>query len=418
MKEFAEVTCPFCGLLCDDLVISSNSHHLKTIKNACAKATSCFEAPIVDIKPKIKNKAVSIEAAIKHAIEILSASYTPLLTGLGTDASGMRQLMNLADLKGAVIDHMHGNALMRNTLVMQDLGWIMTTMTEIRNRADMIIFVGTDATNYPRFFERAIWPNKSMFGLKNEEKDIIYIGENLNIRSGISPKGKKPTVLKCQNDDINEIISTIHALISGSTIDVEKVAGIKAGVLEKLADKIKQASYGVIVWAPAELNVPHAELTIQSLTELAKYLTRSTRFSGFTLGGNDGATTANSLCAWQSGYPLRVNFNKGFPDYEPNRYSTNNVLKNKEVDSLLWVSSFSDTHKPPKALIPSIVLAMPSTKIGYTPDVFIPVSTPGIDHAGQLNRTDTVITLMLKKLRTSPHPSVANVIEKMIEGLR
>ncbi|MEM7027029.1 MAG: formylmethanofuran dehydrogenase subunit B [Pseudomonadota bacterium] len=416
-EEISEVACPFCGLLCDDLVIRTENNRLSVSKNGCAKSKKLFKAPIIDSAPTLKGSKTSLESAIAKACEILSESDTPLFTGLGTDAGGMRQIMSLADHCGAVLDHMHGNALIRNTLVLQDLGWIMTTMAEIKNRADLIIFVGTDTSAYSRFFERVIWNEKSMFGLKQDDKEIVFIGEKLNSKLGISPNGKKPTVINCKNQDINEIISTIHALSSGAELDVEKIANIKASVLVNLAEKMKQAKYGVFVWAPAELTMPHAELTIQSMTELAKYLTRKTRFAGFTLGGNDGATTVNSLCTWQSGYPLRINFNKGYPEYDPNRYSTSNVLKKKEVDSMLWVSSFSIQHRPPKASIPSIILATPGTDIGFKADVFIPVSTPGLDHTGQLNRTDSVVTLPLKKLRQSPYPSVASVVSSIMQGM-
>lgn len=180
---------------------------------------------------------------------------------------------------------------------------------------------------------------------------------------------------------------------------------------------MKSATYGVIVWSPAELNIPHADLTIQNFTETVKYLTRFTRFAGFSLAGNDGATTANAVCAWQSGYPLRVNFNKGYPDYDAHRYSTRNVLKNKEVDALLWISSFSSNVNPPRASIPTIVLATPDTKLNFKPDVFIPVSTPGVDHTGQLFRTDSVVALPLKQVRQSPYASVNSILKQVIERM-
>jgi formylmethanofuran dehydrogenase subunit B len=413
-----EVPCPFCGIVCDDLVVENNNDKLTVLKNGCPRAKAGFEKTPAKTSPAIKGKNVTLEQAIDKACSILNQSHTPLIAGLGTDAGGMRQLMHLADISGAVLDHMHGNALIRNTLVLQDLGWITTTMAEIKNRADMIIFVGTDASQYSRFYDRVVWNEKAMFKKKHEEREIVYIGNNLNTKQGISPSGKKPTVLKCKNEEIKEIISVMHAITSGASIDVEKVAGIKVTELEKLANKMQKAKYGVFVWAPAELTMPHAELTIQSLTEMAKYLTRVTRFAGFTLGGNDGATTANSICAWQSGYPLRVNFSKGFPDYDPNHYTTSNLLKNKEVDSLLWVSSFNSSHKPPKASIPTIVLAPPDIKIDFKPDVYIPVSIPGVDHSGQLFRTDSVIALRLKQLRQSPYSSVASVVNQFIEGVK
>ena len=44
------------------------------------------------------------------------------------------------------------------------------------------------------------------------------------------------------------------------------------------------------------------------------------------------------------------------------------------------------------------------------PDIYIPVATPGIDHAGHIYRTDNVVALRLRKLRETKLPSVADVI--------
>ncbi len=412
-----EVTCPFCGILCDDLVVKNQDEKLNVLENACPRAVMAFENEIPDNFPKIKGKKASLDDAIDAVCSILKKSQTPLLAGLGSDVGGIRQVMHLADKTGAVLDHMHGNALIRNTLVLQDLGWIMTTMAEIRNRADLVIFAGTDATNFPRFYERVIWNEQSMFKLKNDDRQIVYIGDKLNTKSGINPNGKRPTVLNCKTEQIGEIVASIHALVAEENLDVKEVAGVKINVLQTLAEKMKSAKYGVIVWAPGELDIPHAELTIQNLSEFTKYMTRITRFAGFSLGGNDGGMTANSVCAWQSGYPLRVNFNKGYPDYDAHRYTTRNVLKNKEVDALLWISSFKSNIKPPRASVPTIVMGGPETKLNFKPDVFIPVSTPGIDHTGQLIRTDNVVSLPLKQVRQSPYSSVSSVLKQVIERM-
>lgn len=412
-----DVTCPFCGILCDDLVIQNQKDELVILENGCPKAVASFESKTTINSPKIHGNAVSLDDAINEICNILKNSHTPLIAGLGSDAGGIRQVMHLADKTGAVLDHMHGNALIRNTLVLQDLGWITTTLAEIRNRADLIIFAGTDATNYPRFFERAVWPAASMFKLNNEHREIVYIGDNLNTKQGISPQGKQPLNLNCKTEQIGEIITSLHALVTGATLDAKEIAGIKIKTLESLAAKMQSAKYGVIVWASSELDIPHAELTIQNFCEIVKYLTRMTRFAGFSLGGNDGATTANSICAWQSGYPLRVNFNKGYPDYNAHKYSTSNVLKNKEVDSQMWISSFSSNIKPPRASIPTIVLATPDTKLNFKPDVFIPVSTPGVDHTGQLFRTDSVVALPLKQLRQSAYESVNSILKQVIDRI-
>jgi len=409
-----DVPCPFCSLICDDLVIQNKEGKLTVKENGCAKAKAHFAQPLPDVKPTLKGKSCSIGEAIKAAAKILKQSSAPLIAGLGTDIGGMRSVMHLADNIGATIDHMHSDGAIRNTLVLQDLGWVMTTMSEIKNRADFIIFAGTDASNYPRFFERVIWNKNSLFRNIKKRK-IVYIGDKLKTSTGRSPEGKLPTVLKCEQEEINEIISVLHAIIAGNKIQPPKIAGINLTTLQKLAKQMQEAKYGVIVWAPGELNFPHAELTIQSICELVKYLTRTTRFAGFTLAGGDGAMSANSVSAWQSGFPLRVNFSKGFPRHDVGRNSTKNLLKNKEVDAMMWISSFSSNTRPPKAKIPTVVLASPEEKLDFKPDVFIPVATPGIDHSGQLIRTDNVVSLPLKKLRDSKYMSVSDILNRIIE---
>lgn len=409
------VSCPFCGILCDDLVVENKENRLKVLKNGCVKSNTLFQKEIPKASAQIKGKNVSLDEAINLASTILKKSYAPLFAGLGTEVSGMRKVMELADKTGAILDHMHGDGLIRNTLVLQDLGWMMTTMAEIKNRADLIIFAGTDASNFSRFYERVIWNKDAMFKKKNEEKDIVYIGNDLDSKQGISPNGKRPTNIKCKTEEIGEIISSLHVLISGATLDVKEVAGTKISTLKKLAERMMATKYGVIVWAPSELDIPHAELTIQNFCETVKYLNRLTRFAGFSLGGNDGGMSAMSVSAWQSGYPLRVNFNKGYPDYDAHRYSTKKVLKNKEADALLWISSFESTKTPPRASIPTIVLGNSGNKLGFKPDVFIPVSTPGVDHAGQIIRTDSVVSLPLKQLRQSPYESVYSVIKQILD---
>ncbi len=409
-----EVACPFCSLLCDDLIVQNDNEQLKVVKNGCPKAIAAFEQPQIDTSPSLKGKKVSLQQAIAAAAAILKKSQQPLIAGLGSDVSGMRQMMRLADQTGAIMDHMHGDAIMRDSLVLQDYGWITTTFAEVKNRADLIIFAGTDGTRLPRFFERVVWNQQTLYQKGPPARNIVYIGENLNTKAG----GKRPTLLNCKTDQIGEVVSSLQALVAGAKLDVKQVAGIQIKKLEALAKQMKAAQYGVLVWSPKELRVPHAELVIQRFCEIVKYLNRTTRFAGLSLGGDDGAVTANTVCTWQSGYPVRVNFNQGYPDYDPHRYASDTVLKNKIADALVWVSSFSSNIAPPKAFtIPTIVLAKPDLKLSFKPDVLIPVSTPGVDHAGQLFRADSVIALPLKKIRRSPHASVSHIIGQLLANI-
>lgn len=415
---YHDVPCPFCSLLCDDLVISNQKEKRKVIKNGCHKAITQFEIDYSDLKPKLDGKECTLDEAIKQATKILQKSRQPLIGGLGTDVNGMRSAIALSEKIGAVIDHMHSMGTFRNLRVLQDKGWMMTTLAEIKNRADLIIFAGTDAvTNYPRFFERVIWNEHSLVKNSNKQRQIIYIGDNLDSSNAKIKSGKTPVNISCKSDQISEVITALHALTVGNELDKPTVAGIKIPELQRLVSMMVKAKYGVIVWAPGELNIPHAELTVQSIGELIKYLNRITRFTGFSLGGNDGGITANSVCTWQTGYPLRINFAPGYPEYDPYKFSAGKMLKRMEVDSMLWISGFNSDIKPPSAKIPTIILSSNGIRPARNPDVFIPIGIPGIHHSGQLFRTDTIVSLKLKKITNNKKPSAAEIMNKIIQGL-
>jgi formylmethanofuran dehydrogenase subunit B len=419
IKTFHDVPCPFCSLLCDDLVIKNQNGSLKVRKNGCHRAISHFEQARPNAQPLIKGKATSLDDAISYTSAILRKASQPLIAGLGTDVNGMRSAIHLAERTGAIIDHMHSAGIMRNLRVVQDHGWIMTTLSEIKNRADLIIFAGTDGIkNFPRFFERVIWHKDALFNKKIRQREIVYIGEKLDTSAGKNPAGRQPVILECRQEQIGEIISTLHALVVGNTIRTASVAGIKIAELETLAEKLKKASYGVLVWAPGELDFPHAELTVRAFCELIKYLNRVTRFAGFSLGGNDGGISAMNVATWQSGYPLRVSYSKGYPEYDPYKYSTRNVLRKKEVDAMIWISSFSTDTKPPRAKIPTVILSTPLIKLDFRPDVFIPTGTPGLDHKGQLFRTDSVVSLPLKQINECRYPSVSIILSRVLNSLQ
>jgi formylmethanofuran dehydrogenase subunit B len=77
MTIHQEVTCPFCSLLCDDLVIQNDSGHIKVKENGCAKAIAQYEQPPVNRQPLIKGKQVSIDDAITHAGKLIRQAKQP-----------------------------------------------------------------------------------------------------------------------------------------------------------------------------------------------------------------------------------------------------------------------------------------------------------------------------------------------------
>jgi formylmethanofuran dehydrogenase subunit B len=67
--------------------------------------------------------------------------------------------------------------------------------------------------------------------------------------------------------------------------------------------------------------------------------------------------------------------------------------------------------------LPVILLATPGVKPAQTPEVFIPVGTPGVDHRGLLVRCDSVVSLPLKNLGRAKLPIAAEVLASIEAAL-
>jgi formylmethanofuran dehydrogenase subunit B len=407
-----DVTCPFCGLLCDDLTVVSDADQLTVSGGGCARSDAGFDAPAGPAEPLVDGGPASLHDAVARAAGILRAAALPLYGGLGTDVAGMRAVLALADRTGGVLDHMHGESTLHNVLAMQDAGWMITTLTEVRNRADVLVLAGTDATGrIPRFFERLVWNPETLFGQSTAAREIVYLGTGLDTSAGHAPDGRPPTVVPCERARLGEVAAVLRALLAGRPLRRASLGGVALEELAGLAARLQAARYGVLAWSAADLDGAHADLTVQALAELVRELNRTTRWAGLPLGGEDGATTAAQVCTWQSGYPLRVGFGRGYPDYDPWRHATGALLASGTADALLWISAFDREAAPPAAGPPTIVLGRPGMAFARPPAVYIPVGTPGLDHAGQLCRMDSVVTLPLRALRATGLPSVADVLD-------
>jgi len=388
--------CPACGLLCDDLVLESSAP--LSIKNACAKGISFFDKAIIGsaTKPNVAGKATDLDVAIQAAADILSKTKYPLFAGLGTEVQGMRALMHLAEKTNATLDHMHSEGTVRNTLAMQNSGWQTTTLTEIKNRADVILAIGTDiVSSHPRFFEKLVWNTESLFNKSKPE--VMYLG--------LAEEAVK----------LPEIMNALNALMNAKNPinkkpDNDVIGGVTISSLKLILDKLKAAKYGVVVWSASALKFPQAELTVQSITQLIAKLNETNRVAGLPLNSGDGDSSVNNTSTWLSGYPTRNRFINGHPEYDAYHFSTKRQLA--KCDALLWISTFN-AHIPPACDAPTIVIGHPGMQFEKQPNVFIPVGIPGVDHTGTMFRMDSSVAMPLKKLRETQLPSLSEVISQI-----
>lgn len=417
-NHFENVACPFCGILCDDLEIGPTSDGLKVLKNGCVKSVAGFERAFSEPKPQINGKDVSLADAVAEAARLVKSAKLPFIGGLGTDVEGMRAAMALADQSCGAIDHALSESAYRNFRVLQTGGYVMSSLTEARNRADLFIVLGSDIQKYhPRFFERIVCNERSMFTDTPPKRTVVFLGEDLDQSAVKGERIGEVLTLPVKGERLHEVLAAMRALAKGAPIAGDTIGGLPRAAVEDLAKRCAAASYGVMVWVPSSLSFPHAELTVQAACEYIKEINLTSRFAGLSLGGSEGSSSASAVSSWQTGFPLRVSFASGAPDYDVERYSTESMIANNQSDLIVWTASFSADLAPPTTDIPLILLATPTLKPAKTPAVYIPVGTPGIEHEGLVVRGDSVVTLPVRKLRQSQLPRAADVLAQIQAAL-
>jgi formylmethanofuran dehydrogenase subunit B len=272
-------------------------------------------------------------------------------------------------------------------------------------------------SRFPRFFERIAAPGGTLFGLKDSDRRSIFIGSQPPPDAPGSAES-----IQCDRLDLPDVLGALAALTAGARLDAQRSGSVPIERLRQLSDLMRSARYGVIVWAAADLDFPHAELTVQAIQRTLANLNRTTRFSGVPLGGNEADLTADAVLLWQVGFPFRTSFATGRANYDPYLFDARRLLACREVDALVWISTLSDLPPPDwgdaTGRAPVILLAGANAEAADRADVFFPVATPGVDHSAHLVRTDKVLTMYLTAARQSERPSCARVLRAIREGLR
>ncbi len=414
LQEFTDVPCPFCGLLCDDLHIAVQAGAAAVRANGCARSRQLFAAGSTETaSAAIAGKGATFEQALAHAIGLLRGARRPLYLAAGTDVAGMRALIELAERTRGIVDHVNSEAMFRNLRVLQDTGWMSTTLTEVRNRADLMIVAGSEiGSRFPRLFERCFGEFDTLFGLRSRE--LVVLGEPPeNLPDALR---RATTCLAVKTPQLAEFFAALRALLGNRSLQARTIAGVSVEQLAALAVRMRNARYGVLTWAAAELDYAHADLAVQSMCEVVRELNAGTRFSVLPLGGSDGDVTAQQITTWQTGFPVGVEFSDGMPAPRTPRSPLQTPARHADADVLVYVCAIDPARTMPETGVPSIVIGRAGMRPGPC-EVFIPVGVPGLHHAGHLFRSDTVVALRMRALAPARHPPASAVLQRFLDTL-
>lgn len=455
MPTVRAVTCPVCGTLCDDIELEVRDGRVVDVANGCPMCESKFQSYTAHrlLKPLMRKNGklvqVSLKEALTRAAEILSEAKYPLLYGWSsTSCEATRVGIELAEEVGGVIDNTSTVCHGPSELGIQDVGIPTCTLGQIRHRADLVIYWGSDPWSaHPRHierytsfsegrFERSEWntyltKTKASTAKKKLESTIRRLPPKetpfIPSQPGREPcpailkQGRKLIVvdvrrtrtaeiadyfIQVQPNTDYELLQTLRALIRDEEIEVDKVAGVPVEYLEEVADAMISCSFGVIFFGLG-LTMSEGKLrNVDAALSLTRDLNMRTKFVIMPMRGHFNVSGADTVFTWQTGYPYAVDFSLGYPRYNPGETSAVDVLLRKESDATLVVASDPVSNFPRAAaehLVrnPLIVIDPRLNATSQMADVVFPSAFVGIEAEGTAYRMDHV-PLPLKKIVEPP----------------
>jgi len=418
----ADVPCVFCGGLCDDLVIDVENNVVRKVVHGCALSQGKFlnhemNASFPAIRKDGELVRVTLDEAIGEAADILRSAQYPLVYGLSnTETGAIRKCVELAEICGATIDSTSSVCHGPTSLAVHSVGSVRASLGEVKNRADFLIFWGCNpAEAHPRHYTRYSVNPEGLFRRQRRERFLTVV----DIRETPSNARADMSLVVDQGHDF-ELLSALRASIKG--YGISDTAGIRKQDIEMLAQKMKTCRFGVFFWGLGLTMTSGKDKNIEAAASLVRDLNEYTKFVMTPMRGHFNVTGAGAVLLWQTGYPNSVNFSRGYPVYNPGEFSVSDVLARKEPDCALIVASDPISHLPRAAAehlarIPTIIIDPKITMTSLIAKVQIPSATAGISAEGSAYRMDG-LALRLKKLVSCEYPSDAEILQKIINGVR
>ncbi len=396
-RSYTAVVCPFCGCLCDDLRVSVQDGRIVDILNGCALANSRFRQITKHrlTRPLVRaggSKEVSYDQAVDRAAEIMDSSDHPLLYGwANTTCEAQRLGIRIAEILGAAIDDTssicHGPA----TIAMQDVGYVTSTLGEVKNRADVVVYWGSNPFHaHPRHMSRYTVFPRGFFRSGRQDRKLIVVDPRRTHTARIADLHIQPDV----GCDL-EILNALRVLVKGGQVAGKTIGGVEVQELSNLARIMTSAEFGALFFGLGVTMTVGRHRNVETLLQLVKDLNSKSKWVVGSMRGHYNVTGFNEVCAWETGYPFSVDFSRGYPRYNPGETSAVDLILNEEVDSILVVSSDPVSHLPREVVdkilrTPLIVIDPFSTPTTAAAQVVIPTSVAGIEVGGTAYRMDGV----------------------------
>ena len=355
----------------------------------------------------IGGEPASLDEAAATAAERLRRSRQPLFCGLGADIDGARSAITLAEQLGGVVDHDQSASLLRVLDCYRQGGVMMTTPTEARARADLVLLVGTGLErDWPDIGEQLLTIPARPDGA-GTSRTIICLAD----RGGPAIPGIDSEVVSFGAGSIFAAnLAALRARVNGRKISA---ATAVTSALDALAAQLRTARFGVAVWSAARLDA----LAVDMIHGLVRDLNKTTRFSTLALAPPDNGAGVLAACGWMTGFPMRTGFGAGFPVHDPWRFDAERLARSGECDCALWISAFGSPPPPWSGDLDFIALSDVAPARADAASVRIRVGCPGVGHPGVVHSARTGGLIAMDARQPGRAPSVAQALRAVAAHL-
>lgn len=410
MEKYTDVVCPFCGTLCDDIEVHIEGDRVLDVLNACKIGNSVFMATNKKkrlLKPKIRDgdgfKETTLEDAVERIARMLVEAKKPLMYGWATTVSEAHMVgIEIAEEVGAIIDSCSSVCHGPSVLAIQDVGFPSVTLGEVKNRADLDIYWGSNPMHaHPRHMSRYSTFPRGYFRERGQaDRTVITIDVRKTDTASISNK-----FLQVRPGEDYELVGAMRTVLNDGDIP-DEVAGIPKKDIIDAVEAMKSAQFGVLFFGVGLTMSPGKHRNIDNAIRLVADLNRFTKFSLIPMRGHYNVTGFSEVLTWQSGFPFAVDYSRGYPRYNPGETTAVDVLVRGEADAALIMGSDPGGNFPQKAVqhlanIPSAVIDPHESPTTHLCDLVVPTAVNGIESEGTAYRMDAV-PLRMRKIIEPP----------------
>ncbi len=421
LRVVENVACTGCGCVCDDLRLTVRKDRIVRAEGACVLAEPWLLGQNGASPPaaEVEGQAVPLEEAAARAAVLLRQARYPLVYGLARSSTeGQSAAVALAESLGATIDTTASLCHAPSVMAQQEVGKVTCTLGEIRNRADLVVFWGSDPlVSHPRHWERySVFP-RGRWIPDGRANRFVVVADTQRTASAEAADLFVPI----EPDRHFEALHALRAMIQGALPDDGGVRGAPAPLLAELVRRMRSSRCGAIFFGVGLARGETGHCNVQALLQLVTDLNESARWYAMRMRVQGNVVGADSVLAWQTGFPFAVNLARGYPRYNPGEFSVQQVLERAEVDACLLIGSETLGWLSPQAVarlrqIPVVVLDPPGAEDVVGATVRFRTAIPGVHLGGTAYRMDGV-PVPLRPVLPTHYPSDQRVLFSILDKL-